>query len=252
MNLRQTEILDLLNANGEVSVVDLAKRFGMSLMTIRRDLLSLEQQGDLTRTHGGAVLSKAGVVEFAFKDKAKASAKEKRAIAKRVAEWIQPGMKVSLDTGTTTLEVAKAISGMKDLTVLTASLPIASALYANDSIDLVLLGGMVRRGNPDLTGWLTEENLRQFRVDLAIIGSDGADRTGLYTSDANLARLIRCMISCAKQSLCAIDHRKFEAPSFVKCASWEEIDHLVTDEAVPPDVRKWLNKNVKSVTYSEI
>ena len=145
MNARHEDILKLLRERGDASVQVLAESFGVSVMTVRRDLMLLEQAGKLTRTHGGAVLSSAGIVEFAFERKGKRHAAEKRAIAREVASLVQAGMSVSLDSGTTTLEVAMAIAGIDSLTVLTSSLAIASALYASENIELVLLGGRAGR-----------------------------------------------------------------------------------------------------------
>ena len=254
-NPRHAEILDVLASGGDASVQDLADRFGVSLMTIRRDLAMLENEGELTRTHGGAVRSKAGVVEFAFEERAKEHAHEKQAIGEAVAAMIRPGMAVSLDTGTTTLEVARAtvrsIGSRAPLTVLTSSLVIASALYAHDNIDLVLLGGTARKGSPDLTGWLTEENLKRFRVDLAVLGADGVSRDGVFTTDVNVARVSQAMAAGAAQTVLAVDHGKFEQSAFVRFASWSKFTHVVTDDQVPPPIRSWLNKAVKHVIYAK-
>lgn len=252
MKSRQDQILDYLTSEGGIFVHDIAERFGVSVMTIRRDLVLLEKEGKLTRTHGGAVISNAGIIEFSFKEKEKECAIEKRAIAQKAAELIEPGMRITLDTGTTTLEVARAISGIKNLTVLTSSLVIASTLYPFDNIELVLLGGTVRRGNPDLSGWLTEENLKRFRVDLAILGADGADRNGVYTSDVNVARISQSMILSAKHVVTVMDHRKFDQPSFVQFSGWDEIHHVITDSATSSTVKKWLQNKTAKVTYAKL
>jgi DeoR/GlpR family transcriptional regulator of sugar metabolism len=160
-------------------------------------------------------------------------------------------MRITLDTGTTTLEVARAIIGIKNLTVLTSSLVIASTLYPYDNIELVLLGGTVRQGNPDLSGWLTEENLKRFRVDMAILGADGADRNGIYTSDVNVARISQSMILSAKHVVSVMDHRKFQQPSFVQFSGWDDIHHVITDTGTPANIRKWLNNKTGKVTYAK-
>jgi len=240
MNTRQTQIADLLTKYGEVFVRDLAKRLAVTTMTIRRDLDLLEGEGVLIRTHGGAVLSRAGIVEFAFQRKGAQQAAEKRAIAKRVAALVEANMTVTLDTGTTVLEVAKAIGGIRNLTVLTSSLVIASALYAHDNVELVLLGGKARKGSPDLFGWLTEENLKHFRVDLAVLGADGADRDGVFTNDESVARVSQSMIGCASTSVLAADHSKFGNASFLKYASWKDFDYVVTDKGLPSGEAEWL------------
>lgn len=251
MNVRHEQIVKRLSVSGEASVQVMAEAFGVSVMTIRRDLLLLEQAGRLTRTHGGAVLSKVGIVEFAFERKGKEKASEKRAIAREAASMIQPGMSISLDSGTTTLEVAKAIAGTDSLTVLTSSLAIASELYAYENIDLVLLGGRARRGSPDLTGWLTEENSRRFRVDLAIVGADGVNRDGAFTSDVDVTRVCQAIIAGAERAILVVDHRKFERPSFAKFASLKEIDCIITDTGVSRSARRWISKHANKVTYAK-
>ncbi|MCP4641375.1 MAG: DeoR/GlpR transcriptional regulator [bacterium] len=248
MTGRLNKILDILTAEGEISVQELAERFDVSTMTVRRDLATLERDGILTRTHGGAVLSRAGVIEFSFKEQERRMAPEKRAIAKAVAPLVKPGMAVTLDTGTTTLEVARAISGIKNLTVLTSSLAIASTLYPHDNIELVLLGGTVRRGNPDLSGWMTEDNLKQFKSDLAILGADGADSDGVYTTDPSIARVSQSMMAGARQRVLVVDHSKFAQSAFVKCADWSEVNRVVTDSGIASRDRQWLKRSVKELT----
>ncbi|HOJ60713.1 MAG TPA: DeoR/GlpR family DNA-binding transcription regulator [bacterium] len=249
-NPRHVAILDLLAENGEVTVQHLARRFAVSEMTIRRDLVMLERAGELIRTHGGALLSKAGVIEFSFKKKERECAEEKQAIAREAAALVRPGMALTLDTGTTTLEVARAITRIKPLTVLTSSLAIASVLHAHDHVELVLLGGTARKGNPDLTGWITEENLKRFCVDLAFIGADGVSPEGIYTTEMNIGRVSQAMIAGAKQIVLVVDHRKFEQKSLVRFASWEAIHRVITDSQVSAKTRKWLRKLGKPITFA--
>jgi len=237
---------------GEILVQDLAEHFGVSDMTIRRDLAALEDAGELHRTYGGAVLSSAGVVEFAFKSRERLHAQQKKAIAACAVEHINPGMTISLDTGTTTMEVARAIGGIKDLRVLTCSLPVASILYANPNIELVLLGGTVRPGNPDMSGWLTETNLQQFRVDFALLGADAADPDGIYTIDTNVARVSQCMAFGAASTMLVLDHSKFDHTAFVRYAKWEDINIVITDSGTDTNSRKWLKKTGRTIIYAEI
>ena len=234
MNLRHNGIIQYLQEHGEASAQALAERFGVSLMTIRRDLAAIERTGQITRTHGGALLARAGIVEFSFAQASKRFREEKRAIALEIARFVEPGMSVSLDSGTTTLEVAKAIAGIPSLTVLTSSLAIASVLYACENIDLVLLGGMVRKGSPDLNGWLTEENLRQFRVQLAVVGADGITREGAYNQNVELTRLCQVIMENSDRTILAADHSKLGHASFAKFASLRSFDLLVTGSGFRP------------------
>lgn len=250
MNSRQNRIVEMLTANGEVFVQDLSERLEVTTMTIRRDLDLLENEGLLIRTHGGAVISSAGIIEFSFKKQSEECALEKQAIAKEAAALVEPGMTVVLDTGTTVLEVAKAIGGKRDLKVLTSSLVIASTLYARDNVELVLLGGRARRGNPDLTGWLTEENLKHFRVDTAVLGADGTSRDGVFTSDESVARVSQAMITAAARTILVADHTKFGGTAFLRYATWEDFDYVVTDAQVEEDAQRWLRRVAKNTVYA--
>ncbi|MFA6240607.1 MAG: DeoR/GlpR family DNA-binding transcription regulator [Candidatus Hydrogenedentales bacterium] len=249
MNMRHEQLIDYLSGKDEVSAQELADRFSVSLASIRRDLMLLDQSGRITRTHGGAILSRPGVVEFAFMERGNVNAREKRAIARAVAAMIEPGKSVALDSGTTTLEVAKAVAAIPGLTVLTSSLAIASVLYAHDAVETVLLGGTARRGSPDLTGWLTAENLKRFHVDYAIVGADGVTPEGVYTIALDLARLCEGVMEAGSTCVLVADHSKIGRPSFCRYAAVKQFDHVVTDNGVPAKERKWLKKLANEVTY---
>jgi DeoR/GlpR family transcriptional regulator of sugar metabolism len=246
---RRAQILDCLASEGEVFVPDLAERFAVTPMTIRRDLEALEAQAVLTRTHGGAILSRQSVAEFAFLERNRTSIAEKQAIARETALLVEPGMTLVMDTGTTTLEVARALRGVGRLTVLTSSLAVASELHTDPGMEIVLLGGNVGRNSPDLFGALTEDNLRRFRVQLAILGADAVDERGLYTTDLPIARVSEAMIEVARDTALVVDSRKFRRQSFVRFAGWDVIRHVVTDAGVSPADRDWLGKVVQDVRY---
>ena len=251
---RRNEILELATRTGEVSVTELAARFGVSVMTVRRDLSRLASAGRLSRTHGGAVAPvRAGVIEFPFDPKVNGRTAAKQAIAREVAAMLSAGMAVSLDTGTTTLEVARALSRHAGpLTVLTTSLAIASALQRCESIELVLLGGTVRKYSPDLTGPLTEDNLKRFRVHFAILGADAVTPDGLFTTDVNVSRVSRAMIESAEKVVLTVDSTKFMKTAFVRCAPLSDVDRIVTDEECPADVRAKIEPLVGGVTYAAL
>ena len=244
MNARQAEILDRLKRHGEVSVRALARRFAVTAMTIRRDLDGLDAEGRLVRTHGGAIRSRAGIVEFAIAEKSRRRAAEKRAIGRAVAAMLRPGATLLLDTGTTTLEVARALAATEGLTVLTTSLAIAAALYPCENIDLVLLGGTMRKNSPDLSGFLTEENLRRFQVHWAVLGADAASKAGVYTTDLAVARCCAAMLACAKRKVLALDSSKFAARALFRYAQWRAFDAVVTDAGAPAAVKRWLRRAV--------
>jgi DeoR/GlpR family transcriptional regulator of sugar metabolism len=249
---RKRRILELVAETGEVSVSALAAEFRASRMTIRRDLEELVRTGQLSRTHGGAGPLAAGVIKFSFQTREHLHVPEKRAIARAVARMIRPGMAVSLDTGTTTLAVARMIAATPGLTVLTSSLAIASALYASRDLDLVLLGGSARRTSPDLVGSITEENLRRFRVHLAVLGADAVSRDGTYAADESVCRICRAMALGADRVVVAADSSKFGQTAFALCLALKDIDQLVTDDGCPAEAREWLRGAVRQVTYAEV
>tara|TARA_R110001592_G_scaffold39449_5_gene129845 strand:- start:527 stop:1213 length:687 start_codon:yes stop_codon:yes gene_type:complete len=220
-------------------------------MTIRRDLEALESQNALTRTHGGAIFSRQSVAEFAFLERNRTSIEEKRGIARAAAALVEPGMRIVIDTGTTTLEVARALGGIEGLQVLTSSLAVASALHAHPHMEVVLLGGNVRSNSPDLSGSLTEDNLRKFRVNLAILGADALDERGLYTTDLSIARVSEAMIDVAEDTVLVADSRKFRRTSFVKFADWSQIGHLIVDDSVVAEHRAWLTHCVRDVHFAK-
>ncbi|NQU41961.1 DeoR/GlpR transcriptional regulator [bacterium] len=251
VNPRHRQILEYLIRRQTASIQELADACDVSPVTIRRDLAALEAQDRLARTHGGATLVDSGVAEFAYGGAPVQHRAEKEAIGRAAAAHIQPGMAVSLDTGTTTLEVARAIRGMRDLRVLTTSLAIASCLCTQEGIEVVLLGGTVRRGSPDLTGPLTEENLAKFRVNLAILGADGVSPDGIFTTDGNIARVSLGLMGSAHLSILVIDSSKLEQPVFVRFAGWAEIDRVITDNGIPAGARDWLDEVGPRVEYVE-
>jgi DeoR/GlpR family transcriptional regulator of sugar metabolism len=249
---RLERILERLAGGGEVSVADLAGRLGVTAMTIRRDLDRLAREGRITRTHGGALLAAPSVVAFKFQERRRAHLAEKKAVALAAVGLVKPGMTVSLDTGTTTLEVARALCGIARLRVLTNSLAIASALLAHEGLELVLLGGTVSQSSPDLFGPLTLANLAAFRADIAFLGLDAADERGLYTDSQQAAQVSRAIMAGAERVVVVADSSKFGRHAFVRIAGWEAVDRLIVDRGLPPGVRARVGKSVASLTLAPV
>lgn len=252
LNARCNMIMDMLGRNGEVTVSELSEHFKVTNMTIRRDLELLESREMLARTHGGAVLTRPAVVEFAFAERSRTSMAQKRAIGKACAAYVKPGMRIVFDTGTTTLEVAKAVAQVPDLTVVTSSLPVAATLYHQETIDVILLGGTVRKRDPNLSGPLTEDNLKRFRADLAILGADAISEDGLFTTDLEVANVSRCMIEAAAESIVVADAEKLRRSSFVRIAGWADVGRLIIDSGITTAEYKRLQDVVRNVDVAEV
>jgi DeoR/GlpR family transcriptional regulator of sugar metabolism len=213
-----------------VSNGELSQALGVSEMTIRRDLDELERQGQIRRTHGGAIMAERLVFELDFREQQVARRAEKLAIAREAVKLIQPGMRVMLDTGTSTLAVAEELSGIGNLTVITTSLAVLSQLQFAENINLIVLGGQVRRGNADLTGGLTEYALDFLAGDIAFLGADAVGPDGsTYNSDIRLARVDQKMRERCSKTYIVADSHKIGKTALARNGSILDCAGLITD-----------------------
>jgi len=233
---------ELMQAD-EISIDALAGRFDVSGMTVRRDLELLEARGDVIRTHGGAALARRLTFEFSFREKQNRNRLAKSQIAERAAGHIEEGQVVFLDTGTTTLEIARRLMRRRNVTVITTSLAIVSTLQFAPGVRIVLLGGFLRGGSPDLHGPLTEQNVEMFRADLAFMGADAVDEDGhTYADDLQVVNLDRKMATNATQVIVVADSSKFGRTGMCRILNSEDYDLIISDAGIGGDVRKRLSK----------
>lgn len=244
LDTRRGRIMAELDAHGECAVDDLAQRFGVSGMTIRRDLQALADAGRLIRTHGGAAPSARVSFEFRFLQDAARQHREKDAIASRAAQLVEPGQSVILDSGTTTLAIARKLLAKQPLTVVTTSLPIASALYGHDGVELVLLGGVLRHDFPDLTGPITERNLESLHAHVAFIGADGIDAQGnVYNRAPAQARMLGLMASAAERVYVVADRTKIGRKALMRFGNLGQWQGLITDKGASQSVLAELTRS---------
>jgi DeoR/GlpR family transcriptional regulator of sugar metabolism len=231
---RQTAIRELLRKESALGIPELAARFRVSEMTVRRDLDRLAEGGKVRRTHGGAVVSERMAFEFDFAQRRREHQSEKRAIARRALELIRPGHRLIIDSGTTTLELACLLADFERLTVITPSLAVASALQYSPGIETVLLGGVLRRGSPDLAGLATETVLGLFAADLAFQGADAIDAEGaMYTGDLRVAQVDRAIRSRAGRTYVLADSSKIGRTALCRNGFVYETDGWITDAGIP-------------------
>lgn len=230
---RHTRILDLLTAQGEAQVAPLAISLGVSEMTIRRDLDALASDGKVIRTHGGAALSGRVVFDFQFMQRTRDQEGAKQRIAATAAGMVKEGQSILLDSGTTTLAVARELKAIKGLTIITTSLPIASELQSCDTIDLILLGGALRREAPDLIGPITENNLEQLKADIAFVGADAVDDQGnVYNQSMAVARMLTRMAAAARQVYVVADSSKIGQTALARFGCLKQWNGLITDRGL--------------------
>ena len=252
-NTRLSRITDLIKSNQKVEIVGLAAVFGVSEMTIRRDLDFLAQIGHVKRTHGGAAIAEKMEFEFDFAARRSANQKAKKAIAKKAVELIKPGSKIILDTGTTTLELAYLLKDFEDLTVITPSLAVASVLQFSAGIQTVLLGGILRKGRPDLTGVVTEKVLDMFMVDIAFQGADGIGLNGeLFNSDMRIAKVDQKMRRRAKKTYILSDSSKIGQTDLASNGMLSEAEALITDSKITKEQLSELEKTGTKIIICEI
>jgi DeoR/GlpR family transcriptional regulator of sugar metabolism len=252
-NERHAKITELLKSANEVEISSLASVFGVSEMTIRRDLDFLAQIGHVKGTHGGAAIAEKMEFEFDFAARRIANQKSKKAIAKKAVELIKPGSKIILDTGTTTLELAYLLKDFEDLTVITPSLAVASVLQFSQGIQTVLLGGIIRKGRPDLTGVVTEKVLDMFMVDIAFQGADGIGLNGeLFNSDMRIAKVDQKIRRRAQKTYILSDSSKIGRTDLASNGILSETEALITDSNITKEQQARLEKTGTEIIICEI
>ncbi|MBG0831776.1 DeoR/GlpR transcriptional regulator [Planomonospora sp. ID67723] len=234
---RLRAIMSALRAHDAVSVAELALQHAVSEMTIRRDLDELARQGVVRRVRGGAVSLLLRGEEPPFEVREREAVEAKQRIAAEVAELLADGEAVLLDSGTTALEIARAIRHRR-LTVLPLSLRSAHELGTAPRIRLVLPGGEVRPGELNFTGPLTEGSIRSLRFDTAVIGCCGLSAEhGLTTHDLAEVAVKQAAIASARRVIAAADSAKFTRTAFGAVCSLDRLDLVVTDSGLPSSER---------------
>jgi DeoR family transcriptional regulator, aga operon transcriptional repressor len=246
---RRRAILDTLRHEGRVLVLDLARRFQTSQVTIRKDLEELHAHGLIHRTHGGALPARDGALEDpTLREKQKLHRKEKLRIAEAAANMVQEGQVVILDSGTTTTEIARSLRKFHNLTVVTNAVNIAAEL-AGTAIDVILTGGTLRKNSFSLVGPIAEETLRRLNADLLFLGVDGFDvRYGLTTPNLPEANVNRVMVEVSKRAVAVCDSSKFGRRSLSLIVPPSALHHVITDKNMPSSDLRALRKAGVEVT----
>jgi len=248
---RQDRICEWIARRGECSIDDLAKKLDVSGMTIRRDLQALAERGKVIRTHGGAAMGERVSFEFDFLKRVHENQAAKAEIAAIAAAQVEDGQSVMLDSGTTTLALARQLQAKKGLTVVTTSLPIAAQLQYCPEITVLLLGGYVQTASPDLAGALTESNLESLHADVAFIGAHGIDRRGVvYQESPEVARLLTKMAAAVERVFVVADHSKLGRKALARCGRLQDWAGLITDSGADGQLVSALKRAGARVTRS--
>lgn len=231
MDERRERILEKLVSTGSVHVSDLANEFSVTYETIRKDLAHLEEQGYLVKTHGGATL-KQNAIENPFPVRERENIDEKQLVARRAAELIPEGSSLIVATGSTVLELAKLLSLRSGLKVFTDSLPVAVRLIKSDN-QVFFFGGELREQSSSVCGGWTVSQIRQVKVDLCFIGTDGFSNLDGPTSPSSSDAFIdQEIIAHSEKRYVLADRSKFRRKSLYRVCGWDQIDALVTNSGV--------------------
>lgn len=234
---RRAAILSMLDRATSVQVTQIAEAFGVSRVTVRADLDALARDGKLRRTHGGAVsLSKTLTVSVQER-RINVNAEAKRSIARLAAPFVEDGDSVLVDSGTTALELVRAISGRAGVTVVTDDFTIADYVDRSaPSLDVITLGGSLRKGHRYTAGPLALRTLEMLHPDKAFVTPTSyVPGRGLMTNNQDMAELKRAFLACAERTFVLMDASKVSAPGLLWFGTLASTEAVIMD-ADPGDL----------------
>jgi len=232
---RRRAILEILSRQGRVVISDLSRHFGVSAVTARADITALHERDLLVRSHGGAIRKQDVSVDYPLDIKESQHHDEKVLIGHAAAGMVREGQTVLLDSGTTTLEVARSIRSrqLPRLTVVTNSLTIAWELSTSPTTNLIMIGGILRHISRSFAGPQAQKLLYDLRVDHFFLGVDGLDpEMGPSTPDILEAELNAAMIRSASETTVVADSSKIGRRSLSLIAPVTSVHRIITDEGI--------------------
>lgn len=252
-NIRRKEICELLKKQSAVTTIALSKRFGVSIETVRKDLLKLEKEGMLERVHGGAV-PRSGVKQAeSFEKRLERHIDEKREISSISARLVNNGDVIAIDTGSTAIEFIEALKERLDkLTIVTHSRDVFEAACDYKDFEVILCGGFYLRGENSFYGNFALDMLDNIRVGKAVIFPNSLSlNKGIFDGVVNLAQMQKKLISCANEVIIVADSSKFEKTSLIKVADMSTQYTYVTDSRLPEEVKEIYKSNDINIITSE-
>lgn len=237
MNLapRHTHLLEVVRAHGPQSIESLAERFGVTLQTVRRDVQRLAEAGLLSRFHGGVRLPGSTTENIAYRQRQAMESDAKSRIAQAIARRVPNDCSLILNIGTTIEAVAHALLRHRGLRVITNNLHVAALMSTHPDCEVIVAGGQVRSADQAIVGEATVDFMRQFRVDIGLIGISGIEADGtLRDFDYREVKVARTIIEQSREVWLAADHSKFNRPAMVELARLDEVDVVFTDTPPPP------------------
>lgn len=227
---RKEQILEILREKKSVRILDLSKRLRVSRETVRKDIVEMEEEGLLKKTYGGAVLDEANT-ETAYERRRSENEEEKLAIADRAYQFIESGDTIYLDYGTSSYSLAKKLVGFEGLTVVTNSIPIVNVLIHSPGIELIILGGNIRKNEDSLFGSFGLNNAKEIFVDIGFFGCAGIDvSSGITNYHMGEIEISKMMVEHSKTVVLLADGTKFGKSALYKTSNIEDVDIIITND----------------------
>lgn len=246
---RKIKIVEYIKAHKKATVGQLCDVFQVSSATIRNDLRELERLSPIIRTHGGAMMKSQAGFEPSSREKRVAGQGEKKKIGAAALKCIESGDTVILDTGTTTMELARLVSAKQNITVITNDIQIASLLEDSEGIAVYLTGGMVRKGFHCTVGASGKDMLAGLTADKAFMGANGLSfEKGASTPDSRHAETKKAMIDASEKVFLLCDYTKLGRNAFAKFASLEAIDTLIIDSISEEEKKRFEDEGIDVIT----
>ena len=234
-NPRQLQLLEEVRQRQSATVEQLADILGVTLQTVRRDVQKMADMGLLVRFHGGVRMPSATVENIAHPQRQTMHAEGKARIAQAIAQAIPNGCSLILNIGTTTEAVAKALLRHQGLRVITNNLNVAAILSSNADCEVIVAGGVVRTRDRGIVGEAAVDFIRQFKVDIAVIGISAIEADGsLRDFDLREVKVAQTIIQQSRELWLAADHSKFDRQAMVQMDTLQQVDRLFTDAPPPP------------------
>jgi DeoR family transcriptional regulator, glycerol-3-phosphate regulon repressor len=231
---RQLRLVEQVRRHGSVSVEALAEQFGVTLQTVRRDVRLLSEAGLVARFHGGVRVPGSTTENIAYRQRQRLNEAAKQRIARAVARDVPHGCSLIINIGTTTEAIARELAEHRGLRVITNNLNVAAILSDHADCELIVAGGVVRARDRGIVGEATVDFIRQFKVDIGLIGVSGIEADGtLRDFDYREVKVARAILDHSREVWLAADHSKFNRPAMVELARLDHLDRLYTDAAPP-------------------
>ena len=242
---RRQQIIRMLEEEQRVTVPELSQHFAVSEVTIRKDLTWLEAQGQVVRTHGGAILtsSDATTSEIDFDKRERLQSAQKERIGEAAASYVQDGETIALDASTTALAMAPFLKSKRELTVVTNGVRTGMELLQAPSVSVLMLGGMLRQESFSLVGTWGRAVLQQVHISKAFVGARGLTMNeGLTDVNSEEVELKRAIVDGAKEVIAVIDASKWNQVTLATFCPLERLTRIITDTEAPAQMVKQVRK----------